>query len=1146
MLLKLSLVNCFVERMASAKAVRPAGLMAQSKETAKAGDAAAATKVPMGKQLGKKPEPKPREPKKKDFLTKKIIDKGHKSENLYILDASLPNSLACLNATSSFEAHYRPHCTALVWVFGAFLLSPTFIGITKRARSSHATTAKLQPQHFPTAAVVALQLSEHWRETRSGEGRSGITREIMTKKRRAAVNPVLAAANPVLAVAWVFLATIVKRRPLQSKVILSALISFNPNFESQKGHASSIRYSLRTAFVGFLRCNHPLFTESRDKINKALRAIIPGESIDQIVRQVERMARTIYRVSHEIRSNKGEPPAIQELQTGNQIRNKISRLSGAALSEELPAKRIEFEVPLSMAHSTHMTSDLPDDNDDGNGDYSSNTSLANGDLSAAEKMIAMIGALLAEGERGAESLELLISNIHADLMADIVIETMKHLPKNLMAVSVWHNNAQLNEETPSSSISSQVVPTAAIVSAPTPLPAELASTAVGTNGVGIFSPDTSTVSNLAVEVRRDPRRDPRRLDPRRPGPVGSLHSAPLNSVNSSDAQTVPSQLSSKAVPTSETVIVEQSSMPLTYKTEVELSEIPDTQRTGKIQSLEASEVQDNAMAMEQTSDVHTPPNLTCEQTVEEQLAESTPSDATANDDVYNLPESDEFASPDINSMVPEEDFHNLIAHPSLLELKDEQRSNLHRLTVTRIIKDYKKFHVTGSSQPCLPLLARLVAHSGADDDILMFLEEHIVLDYPHHKGHELAMHVLYYLQAIVISKVDNCSSVATSYEKFLLGIAKALLDSFPATDKSFSKLLVEAPILPDSSLKLLEDLCHANYNEHHLEETRDGDHVTQGLVATWGLILGRPSYRQACLDIALKCALHPQEEVRAKAIRLVANKLYLLNYASDSIEQFAMQMLLSVVEQQNFEEDISTQNSNDQQTEDELICGPRPSEPASSESENNKDNQASVMKVPALSLSQAQQKTSLFFALCLKQKPILLQFVFDIYGKAPKVVKQSIHQHIPVIVKNLSTYSHLLKIFSDPPEGSKILIVLVLETLTEEATPSSELIATVKHLYETKLKDAVILIPMLSSFSKDEVLLHFFCITDACTACFEQRIVFTQHVLEKSLNHLVEQVPLPLLFMRTVIQAIDAFPSLVIVNVSSVVLLICFARHLES
>lgn len=80
-------------------------------------------------------------------------------------------------------------------------------------------------------------------------------------------------------------------------------------------------------------------------------------------------------------------------------------------------------------------------------------------------------------------------------------------------------------------------------------------------------------------------------------------------------------------------------------------------------------------------------------------------------------------------------------------------------------------------------------------------------------------------------------------------------------------------------------------------------------------------------------------------------------------------------------------------------------------------------------------------------------------------------------------------------------------------------------------------------------------ITDACSACFEQRIVFTQQVLAKALNQMVsqmllmsdisvgqylfldtlffahpmqvDQTPLPLLFMRTVIQAIDAFPSLV-------------------
>ncbi|QCE16004.1 symplekin [Vigna unguiculata] len=58
-------------------------------------------------------------------------------------------------------------------------------------------------------------------------------------------------------------------------------------------------------------------------------------------------------------------------------------------------------------------------------------------------------------------------------------------------------------------------------------------------------------------------------------------------------------------------------------------------------------------------------------------------------------------------------------------------------------------------------------------------------------------------------------------------------------------------------------------------------------------------------------------------------------------------------------------------------------------------------------------------------------------------------------------------------------------------------------------------------------MILFINITDACSACFEQRTVFTQQVLAKALNQMVDQTPLPLLFMRTVIQAIDAFPALV-------------------
>ncbi|WOL11751.1 hypothetical protein Cni_G20515 [Canna indica] len=985
------------------------------------------------------------------------------------------------------------------------------------------------------------------------------------------------------------LAAIAKNRPLRYKIILSALLAFDPNFESQKGgHVSSIRYCLRTAFVGFLRCNHPSFTESREKIMRALRAISPGESADQIIRQLERMSRTMDRASHDIRAGKSDQLPIQESVSGDHVRNKTARPPSDAITEALPAKRLRLDTPLHTAHSSQLASILPDDDDDnGHDDYSPSTSLAGSDSTPAEKMIAMIGALLAEGERGAESLELLISNIHADLMADIVIETMKHLPKNLMALPVRHNNAPSNEETSLPSISSQIVSSSTTnISLPaSSLPFEPASSSVGTNGVSVLTPDASSVSNLSAEAKRDPRRDPRRLDPRRSVAFGSQYPASVKLENSNDVQPGPSHLSSKPVSILESIKVEHPSVPLASKPEAEPSEIADAQTICKIQSTEALELQDDSMKMEQSLDVDTSPNLEISpiQSVEEQLTASTSSDVSAGDGVGdNLPESDEFSSPDIKSLVPEDSCHDLGTHPPYVDLIDEQKREMYRSAITRIIEDLKQIGVTESGQASLPLLARLVAQTGADDDILKFLEEHIVLGYHHHKGLDLAIHVLYHMHAIVISESDDCSSsAASSYEKFLLGVAKALLDSLPSTDKSFSKLLGEAPFLPDSSLKLLEDLCHSNVYENHLGETRDGDRVTQGLFAVWSLILGRPTYRQACLDIALKCALHSQEEVRAKAIRLVANKLYPLNYASDIIEQFAISMLLSVIDQKSSEADNNTIDSNEQQTEftgqDKFYGGSQIPEPAASENDSIKDSQSFLLRIPTISLSQAQQHASLFFALCSK-KPRLLELVFNIYGRAPKAVKQSIHHHIPGLVKNLgSSYSELLRLISDPPEGSKNLIVLVLETLTEESTPSAGLITAVKHLYETKLKDASILIPMLSSFSKNEVLPIFSRlvdlplekfqaalarilqgsahtgpaltptevliaihdinpqkdgvalkkITDACTACFEQRIVFTQHVLAKSLSHLVEQVPLPLLFMRTVIQAIDAFPTLV-------------------
>ena len=79
-----------------------------------------------------------------------------------------------------------------------------------------------------------------------------------------------------------------------------------------------------------------------------------------------------------------------------------------------------------------------------------------------------------------------------------------------------------------------------------------------------------------------------------------------------------------------------------------------------------------------------------------------------------------------------------------------------------------------------------------------------------------------------------------------------MLDSFPASDKSFSRLLGEVPTLPNSTLELLRNLCYCDNDDNLGNDSPDIDRVTQGLGTVWNLIVKRPYSRQACLDIALK------------------------------------------------------------------------------------------------------------------------------------------------------------------------------------------------------------------------------------------------------------------------------------------------------
>ncbi|CAN6678824.1 unnamed protein product [Malus baccata var. baccata] len=972
------------------------------------------------------------------------------------------------------------------------------------------------------------------------------------------------------------LAAIARKRPIHYNTILSALLDFDPNFEIVKGrHVASIQYSLRTAFLGFLRCTNPALVESRDRLLRALRAMNAGDAADQVIRQVEKMLRNAERASRDARLAKDDQQPSQLPVPVDVLKKRPPPLDveESSNNHEMPSKRIRYgpdsysTLPFQMNSSGWDATSV-------NG-VSSDLPMLDGESTPVEQMIAVIGALIAEGERGAQSLEILISNIHPDLLADIVITNMRHLPKMPPPLTRLGNLPVPQQiGSPTSSVQSPV---------PTVQMPFFAATVTS-----LSVSDMSNVNSLPTDSKRDPRRDPRRLDPRYVAVSSGLASTPT----AEDSTTMHSDFDgsnslNKLDPLPNVTTVETPLATPMIKMEIDERILDSQLVTGTGPLTPKGEVLHRPVEIDADPEVNLSSDLTDSsvQTVDEDLVAVKLSDSEVKDQVEDLDtssflESDQHSPVLSNTSASEDTYEDLPQVPIYVELTQEQERNVRKLAIERIIESYKYLHGTDYSQMRLALLARLVAQIDADDEIVVMLHKHIIVDYQQKKGHELVLHVLYHLHALTMSdSVENRTFATAVYERFLLEVAKSLLESFPASDKSFSRLLGEVPILPDSTLKLLDDLCYSDVIDQHGKDVRDVERVTQGLGAVWSLILGRPHYRQSFLDITLKCSVHPQDEIRAKSIRLVANKLYKLSYLSEMIEKFATNMLMSAVEQSPSGIEHSQSESTGQRVEgmvgsQETSIGDFETlESGNTENDSTRKDQP----VSAMSFPEVQRLISLFFALCTK-KPSLIELVFNTYGHAPKAVKQAFHRHIPVLIRALgSSYSELLKIISDPPQGSENLLMLVLQILTQETSPSADLIATVKHLYETKLKDVTILIPMLSALSKNEVLpifprlvalplekfqtalahilqgsahtgpaltpaevlvsihgivpekdgLPLKKITDACSACFEQRTVFTQQVLAKALNQMVDQTPLPLLFMRTVIQAIDAFPSLV-------------------
>lgn len=956
-------------------------------------------------------------------------------------------------------------------------------------------------------------------------------------------------SNSIVIVLINSLSTIAKTRPSFYGRILPVLFSLDPEISVVKGvQVPGAQHALKNAFTACLQCTHSSAAPWRARLVEALK-LMSGESREQTIKHEKvpdtpaigmngsptikvkevKEDESLLHVSDEVRADLGRKRSLHK--------ESHDVLADDAISE----KRIKQS---SMVTDSIQMGLLPVN-------IEPPASTREGDSGPVLQLVGMFGALVAQGKKASEPLEILISSISSDLLAEVVMANMQHLPSSC---------PKLDDEDESNLTRNCV--------------SGLQSSAPASNTFSLSSAFSVITSQLNSQLLSQD--------------MPTIHIKHEDDVINKEEKTVSSACTDPlAVPDMQT-LVETSSIFIEKNTEAlplfgNDSETVESEIPGLDSSACFNETQESPQISPVITEIKEP---TLEHVISldvTTLLDISPSTSAVSYSLENLSPritaTDVSDAPSSTSHLPSSHciFPKMTTHS--VELSYEQKDELQKVAFMRILEAYKQVALSGGSNVHLSLLAHLGTEFPLDLDPWGLLQKHVVSDYANHEGHELTLRALYRLYREAEQDQDFLSSrTATSvYETFLLNVAEALRDNFPATDKSLGRLLGEVPYLSEGVLKMLECLCSPESKEKQDPDFQSGDRVTQGLIAVWSLILLRPSSRDRCLQIVLQSTVHYMEDVRMKAIRLVANKLFPMSSISQKIEDFASKKLLALLDDISSSDDIVTTESSHALEKGSDLEKPSSSGPSPSGAVHVEFLSGSLpIKSAESFFSEAQRCTSLYFALCTKKHSLLHQ-IFSIYKSIPKSAIEAVHRHIPILVRTIGSSPELLNIVSDPPSGSENLLIQVLHILTDGAAPSQELISSVRMLYNSKMKDVEILIPIISFLSKDEILplmpqfvnlpldkfqvaltrilqgssqsgdsltpaevlisIHGIDsdkegvplkkIMDACSTCFEQRLVFTQPVLAKVLNQLVEQIPLPLLFMRTVIQAIGVFPGLV-------------------
>ncbi|XP_066065126.1 symplekin-like [Chamaea fasciata] len=371
------------------------------------------------------------------------------------------------------------------------------------------------------------------------------------------------------------------------------------------------------------------------------------------------------------------------------------------------------------------------------------------------------------------------------------------------------------------------------------------------------------------------------------------------------------------------------------------------------------------------------------------------------------------------------------------------------------------------------------------------------------------------------------------YDECLIGLLAGLQEKPDQKDGIFTKVVLEAPLITESALEVIRKYCE------------DESRTYLGMSTLRDLIFKRPSRQFQYLHVLLDLSSHEKDKVRQQAL-LFIKRMYEKEQLREYVEKFALNYL-------------------------QLLVHPNPPSVLFGA---DKDTEVAAPWTE----ETIKQCLYLYLAL-LPHNHKLIHELASVYTEAIADIKRTVLRVIEQPIRGMGMNSpELLLLVENCPKGAETLVTRCLHSLTDKVPPSPELVKRVRDLYHKRLPDVRFLIPVLNGLEKKEVIqalpkliklnpivvkevfnrllgtqhgdgasavsplnpgelliaLHNIdsskcdmkSIIKATNLCFAERNVYTSEVLAVVMQQLMEQSPLPMLLMRTVIQALTMYPRL--------------------